>query len=380
MRVLMTVDTVGGVWTYALELARALAVHDVEVTLATMGPRTTVAQRHAATAVPNVTLVESGLALEWMPHPWRDVDAAGDWLGRLAAQLVPDVVHLNGFVHASLPFDAPTVVVAHADVCTWHRACRGVAAPPEWDEYRRRVARGLAAADVVVAPTRAILDAILEEHQVLAPGRVIPNGRSTTAPVAPKLPFVLAAGRVWDEAKGLDALAACAGEVPWPIWVAGPTLAPDGTSSVRWRDAARVHLLGEMGPELLGSWMARASIFAAPARYEPFGLCALEAALSGCALVVSSLDTLHEVWGDAAIYVPPASPHQLGRALRSLVEDPGRRDAMAVEAHRRALRYTPTAMATAYRALYDELVAPALAGAQAGGRALLSRADPGGAS
>ena len=35
--VLMTADTVGGVWTYAVELVRALAPHRVTVALATMG-------------------------------------------------------------------------------------------------------------------------------------------------------------------------------------------------------------------------------------------------------------------------------------------------------------------------------------------------------
>jgi hypothetical protein len=38
MKVLMTADAVGGVWTYALELSGALARHDIEVVLATMGP------------------------------------------------------------------------------------------------------------------------------------------------------------------------------------------------------------------------------------------------------------------------------------------------------------------------------------------------------
>ena len=36
-KVLMTADTVGGVWTYAVELARGLADRGVEVALATMG-------------------------------------------------------------------------------------------------------------------------------------------------------------------------------------------------------------------------------------------------------------------------------------------------------------------------------------------------------
>ena len=38
-RVLMTADTIGGVWTYALELTRALQPHGIEVLLATMGAR-----------------------------------------------------------------------------------------------------------------------------------------------------------------------------------------------------------------------------------------------------------------------------------------------------------------------------------------------------
>ena len=47
MRVLMTADAVGGVWTYALDLSAALAEHDISVVLATMGPRPNAAQRAA---------------------------------------------------------------------------------------------------------------------------------------------------------------------------------------------------------------------------------------------------------------------------------------------------------------------------------------------
>ena len=36
-RILMTADTIGGVWSYALELAQGLVRHGVEVALATMG-------------------------------------------------------------------------------------------------------------------------------------------------------------------------------------------------------------------------------------------------------------------------------------------------------------------------------------------------------
>ena len=50
--------------------------------------------------------------------------------------------------------------------------------------------------------------------------------------------------------------------------------------------------------------MGRAAIYALPARYEPFGLSILEAALSGCALVIGDIPSLREIWADAALFVP----------------------------------------------------------------------------
>ena len=61
LRVLMTADPIGGVWTYALELIGALAEHHVDVVLATMGARLSAAQRHAVHRIPNAVLAESGL-------------------------------------------------------------------------------------------------------------------------------------------------------------------------------------------------------------------------------------------------------------------------------------------------------------------------------
>jgi hypothetical protein len=77
-RILMTADTLGGVWTYALELARALP--QIEFALATMGAPITPEQRTEASQLSNVELFPSGYALEWMDDPWTEVDRAGDWL------------------------------------------------------------------------------------------------------------------------------------------------------------------------------------------------------------------------------------------------------------------------------------------------------------
>ena len=61
--VLMTADCVGGVWTYALDLARALSARGVSVALATMGRPPSGAQRAEAGSVPGLSLHPSAFAL-----------------------------------------------------------------------------------------------------------------------------------------------------------------------------------------------------------------------------------------------------------------------------------------------------------------------------
>src|SRR5215216_6713355 len=108
-RILMTVDPVGGVWTYALELARAFEPHGIEVALASMGAHLTREQYQQVLARKNVRLFESAYRLEWMDDPWADVDLAGDWLLEIAGRVRPDLIHLNGYSHAALSWDAPVL-------------------------------------------------------------------------------------------------------------------------------------------------------------------------------------------------------------------------------------------------------------------------------
>jgi glycosyltransferase involved in cell wall biosynthesis len=108
--------------------------------------------------------------------------------------------------------------------------------------------------------------------------------------------------------------------------------------------------------------MARASIYVAPARYEPFGLGALEAALSGAALVLGDLESLREVWGDAALWVPQDDPRAVGRAIRALIDDAGLRQRLAARARHRALAWSPDRQVAAWVSLYRELAGRALRG------------------
>ena len=345
MNVLLTADTVGGVWPFALELADALAERDVCVTLAAVGDPLRPDQEeelrrsraHAAHTAP--------FALEWMAEPWHDLERAADWLLELAGEARPDVVHVSSYSHASIDWGAPLVVTAHSCVLSWFDAVHGTAAPSEWDAYRRLVAHGLADADVIVAPTAAMLRAVERLYDPPGPRLVVPNGRRprVAQPIS-KEPLVVAAGRVWDEAKNLAAVVRAAQALAWPVVLAGD--GSDGTA------APNVTALGRVAREELDGLLARASIFALPARYEPFGLGPLEAAQAGCALVLGAIPSLREVWGDAATYVAPDDDGALVAALGRLIADDALRAELAARAQRRAADYTPARMADGYLAAY----------------------------
>jgi glycosyltransferase involved in cell wall biosynthesis len=107
----------------------------------------------------------------------------------------------------------------------------------------------------------------------------------------------------------------------------------------------------------VSAWLRRASIYAFPARYEPFGLSVLEAALGGCALVLGDLPTLREQWDGRAVFVPPEDPAILRLAIESLIANPDLRHALAMRAQRHALTLSPRRMAHAYMNLYSDLLA-----------------------
>jgi glycosyltransferase involved in cell wall biosynthesis len=366
MRVLIATDTVGGVFTYTAELARALEAAGDEVVVATMGPRPRRRQRQLLPA----RVHESGYRLEWMEDPWDEVAAAGEWLLRLEEEERPDVVHLCSYAHGALPFAAPTVLVAHSCVLSWWRAVHRTEAPAEWNRYREEMAAGLQSAVAVVAPTRAMLTELERDHPLAsAKAAVIHNGTATpSAPsgelhqiLVPEQPVfdavrgpverevVLGSGRFWDAAKNLAALDAAAAGLAWPVVVAGDLGDGEGPRHAR--------SVGVLDPAELAELRRRAPIYAAPAVYEPFGLGILEAATDGCALVLGDIPSLRELWGDAAIFVDPRDPQALHEVLAALVAAPSLREDLAARARDRAAAYPIERSATAYRRLYGRLVA-----------------------
>ena len=360
--ILMTADTVGGVWTYALELARALQRHDVQVQLALMGPPLTPAQRREADKISNLSLFKSDYKLEWMPDCWPDVRRAGDWLLHLASRLCPDVIHLNGYAHVNLPWNCPTLVVGHSCVFSWWQAVYGEAPPADWQRYKSEVTKGLRSAHLVVTPTAAMLRALKTHYGEIENSRVIPNGRDAQLfRPADKQQFILSAGRVWDAAKNIERLEQSAPELPWPVFVAGERHAPE-QSHHRRTSHPRCRALGPLPEAELRDWFGAASIYALPALYEPFGYTPLEAGLSACALVLGDIESLREVWNDAAVFVDPNDREALKSELLRLIEHDVYRQDMAHRARTRALQFTGERMAASYLAAYSDLLAdrPAL--------------------
>lgn len=351
-RVLMTADAVGGVWTYTLDLTRFLGAYGAEVAVATMGRSLSPGQLTEASAIQNLTVFESEYRLEWMEDPWQDVLEAGEWLLDLEKKLRPDIVHLNGYAHGALPWTSPKLIVGHSCVISWWKAVKGDQVPAVWDRYRAEIARGLSAADMIVTPSGAMLKALIENYAPFSEGRVIYNGRDPASfQPGHKEKFVLTVGRLWDEAKNLSLIEQVAPKIPWPIYAAGEN---EFSSSGGIR-SEKIRLLGRLTPALLAGWYRRAPIFVLPARYEPFGLSALEAGLSGCALILGDIPSLREIWQDAALFVSPEKAPELERTLREVIENASLRRDLGIRSRRRALEFSPRRMALEYYAAYQEL-------------------------
>jgi glycosyltransferase involved in cell wall biosynthesis len=116
-----------------------------------------------------------------------------------------------------------------------------------------------------------------------------------------------------------------------------------------------LRLLGALSAEQLAEHRRRAAIFAAPARYEPFGLAILEAARDGCALVLGDIPSLRELWEGAAVFVDPEDVAGLREQLRRLLAEPRTTAELGRRARRHSARYDLSGAAHAHWRLYQQL-------------------------
>lgn len=354
LRVLITADAVGGVWQYSLDLARGLARLDIETVLALMGPAPSRAQALAAAKVPGLTLVETGLTLDWLAEDAGSVFAAGAAIAELAEQHKVHVVQLNTPALAGVTiFDRPVVAVQHSCVASWWQAVNGTVLPDDFAWRTDLVRAGLHAADAVVTPTAAFGEVTRQIYGLKQPPRVVHNGRSPLRlPDGASHDFVFTAGRLWDEGKNLDTIDAVAGRINVPMHAAGPLRGPNGATIL----FDNIHSLGNLEEEEIARWLAAKPVFVSAALYEPFGLAVLEAAAAGCPLILSDIPTFRELWDGVAVFVPPRDEEGFTRAIADIVGDDFARGSLGRAAQERAERFTPDAMAAQMAAIYRGLL------------------------
>lgn len=101
-------------------------------------------------------------------------------------------------------------------------------------------------------------------------------------------------------------------------------------------------------------WYAAAELFIYPSLFEGFGLPVAEAMACGAPVVTSTLSSLPEVAGEAAILADPRSPDALAHAMRSVLRDNQTRRRLVVEGPRRAQLFTIDRMIKEYSEVYAE--------------------------
>lgn len=340
-RVLMTADAVGGVWTYALDLSRGLARAGVEVTLITFGPTASVDQVKAAHAVPGLTLIDTGLPLDWMASEPAEILEAGAVLRGLARASRADLIHLNSPALAAIGgFPAPVIGVSHSCLATWWAAVKDGPMPADFRWRSQSLWQGMLACNALIAPTAAFADATARAYEVPVPF-VVHNGRRP-AGIGPAScePMVFTSGRLWDEGKNIAVLDEAAAMISAPLYAAGPLAGPNGEQ----RRLSHAISLGRLPAGEVARWLACSPVFASSALYEPFGLGVLEAAQAGCALVLSDIPTFRELWDGAAVFVDPRDASGFAGAVDRLLADPCEAVVLAAQARGRAARYTVEAM------------------------------------
>jgi glycosyltransferase involved in cell wall biosynthesis len=361
MHILVTADTLGGVWTYTQELVTGLLRRGEQVTLVSFGDIPTTSQARWMQGLANLDYRPTAFKLEWMLDSEADMAASAQYLEALIEESKPDLLHFSQFYYGALNCDVPRVVVAHSDVVSWWTAVHQKAPQEtEWLRwYRQVVARGLSEATAVVAPSRWMLEQIECHYGKPAAGLVIHNGRTAALfnPHVSKEETIVTIGRLWDSGKNVSLL--LREEMPAPVRIIGSDRHPELQSRTFAAEDIRsnVQLEPEQSEPQIAKTLARAGIYAATSQYEPFGLAPVEAALSRCAIVASDIPPFRELWDGAAVFFRGDDAESLRDAVESLLRDPARRHRQGALAYQHARQhFTADRMVAGYMDLYQSLV------------------------
>ncbi len=357
LRVLMTLDTVGGIWRFGMDLARALQPRNVCFVFATLGPPPSAAQKEEAQAYGDI--VHLPLPLDWLAAKEGDLADIPDRIAALSEHRAADIIHLNLPTQAAgIETDKPVVVMSHSCVPTWFRGLRNTAPPETWEWHTRLNRQGLSRADVVLAPSRSHADLMEATYGTIRNLRVAHNATGAAPHMTERgnRDGVVAVGRWWDEGKNGVVLDQLAARADYPLTMIGSVKGPNGEHF----EIQNARHAGPLSHQDTLVRIANAETFVSPSVYEPFGLAALEAAACRTPLVLADIPTYRELWDGAALFVSPHDPAAYAEAIARLRKERQLREIMAQLASNRATRFTPVRQAAAMRAVYDSLALPAM--------------------
>ena len=178
----------------------------------------------------------------------------------------------------------------------------------------------------------------LPERFVLAVGTIEPRKNLER--------LIDAMGRVAERSDARDAVLVHAGA---PGWLSHEL--PDRT-----RGNCRVRFLGYVSDDDLAALYSLARCCAYPSLWEGFGFPVLEAMASGCPLLTSSVSSLPEVAGDAALLVEPTSTEEIADGLARLWTDDALRARLVQRGIERAKDFSWERTAAETVAVYDAVL------------------------
>jgi len=173
-------------------------------------------------------------------------------------------------------------------------------------------------------------------------------------------PTILFLGR-HEPRKGLADLLAALQKLPADtrLWVAGEGPETDALKA-RFAGDARVEWLGTIGETEKISRLRGADVFCAPSLHgESFGIVLLEAMAASTPVVACDIPGYANVarHGSDAVLVPPGDTKMLAEAIRKVLTEPRRRDALIESGRKRADNFSMARLASLYLERYERLIA-----------------------
>ena len=118
---------------------------------------------------------------------------------------------------------------------------------------------------------------------------------------------------------------------------------------------APVELTGYVPDRRLDALIRGADLLVHPSLYEGFGFVLLEAMVRGCPVAAAGATALPETGGEAAEYFNPLDVAEIAEAIRTVLEDEGRRRGLIEAGRRRAAEFSWETTAEQTLAVYREL-------------------------